>query len=90
MAPASLKATAHGSWSAALRADEKVPGHGLGLAMVRETVDLYGGRLAIEKSTLGGARILLSLRDVKEIPRRPGSLPRLPRLCSMRPYAISP
>jgi len=29
--------------------------------MVRETVDLYGGRLAIEKSTLGGARISLSL-----------------------------
>jgi two-component system sensor histidine kinase PhoQ len=44
-----------------VRADEKVPGHGLGLAMVRETVDLYGGRLTIEKSTLGGARISLSL-----------------------------
>ena len=44
-----------------VRADEKVPGHGLGLAMVRETVDLYGGRLAIEQSTLGGARISLSL-----------------------------
>lgn len=44
-----------------VRADEKVPGHGLGLAMVRETVDLYGGRLAIEKSTLGGARISLLL-----------------------------
>jgi two-component system sensor histidine kinase PhoQ len=44
-----------------VRADEKVPGHGLGLAMVRETVDLYGGRLAIEKSGLGGARISLAL-----------------------------
>jgi two-component system, OmpR family, sensor histidine kinase PhoQ len=44
-----------------VRADEKVPGHGLGLAMVRETVDLYGGRLAIEQSTLGGARISLAL-----------------------------
>lgn len=44
-----------------VRADEKVPGHGLGLAMVRETVDLYGGRLTVEKSTLGGARISLSL-----------------------------
>jgi hypothetical protein len=29
--------------------------------MVRETVDLYGGRLAIEQSTLGGARISLAL-----------------------------
>ena len=44
-----------------VRTDEKVPGHGLGLAMVRETVDLYGGRLAIEKSTLGGVRISLAL-----------------------------
>ncbi|MEJ0040090.1 MAG: ATP-binding protein [Gammaproteobacteria bacterium] len=44
-----------------VRADEKVPGHGLGLAMVRETIDLYGGRLAIEQSSLGGARISLAL-----------------------------
>ena len=44
-----------------VRADQKVPGHGLGLSMVRETVDLYGGRLAIERSTLGGARISLAL-----------------------------
>jgi two-component system sensor histidine kinase PhoQ len=44
-----------------VRADEKVPGHGLGLAMVRDTVDLYGGRLAIEQSDLGGARISLAL-----------------------------
>jgi len=29
--------------------------------MVRETVDLYGGRLSIERSTLGGARISLAL-----------------------------
>ncbi len=28
-----------------VRADEHVPGHGLGLAMVRETVALYGGQL---------------------------------------------
>jgi two-component system sensor histidine kinase PhoQ len=44
-----------------VRADEKVPGHGLGLAMVRDTVDLYGGRLAIEQSSLGGARISVAL-----------------------------
>jgi two-component system, OmpR family, sensor histidine kinase PhoQ len=44
-----------------VRADEKVPGHGLGLSMVRETVDLYGGHLAIEQSELGGARFELAL-----------------------------
>jgi two-component system sensor histidine kinase PhoQ len=44
-----------------VRADENVPGHGLGLAMVRDTVDLYGGRVAIERSELGGARISLAL-----------------------------
>jgi two-component system, OmpR family, sensor histidine kinase PhoQ len=44
-----------------VRADEKVPGHGLGLSMVRETVDLYGGGLSIEQSELGGARITLAL-----------------------------
>lgn len=44
-----------------VRTDEKVPGHGLGLSMVRDTVDLYGGRLAIDQSPLGGARFELAL-----------------------------
>ncbi|MEP7247498.1 MAG: ATP-binding protein [Gammaproteobacteria bacterium] len=44
-----------------VRADENVPGHGLGLAMVRDTVDLYGGSLALDRSELGGARISLAL-----------------------------
>ena len=44
-----------------VRADEKVPGHGLGLAMVRDTVDLYGGTLALDTSALGGARFVLRL-----------------------------
>jgi len=43
------------------RADEAVPGQGLGLAMVREIVSLYEGTLAIEDSSLGGARISLDL-----------------------------
>ena len=44
-----------------VRADENVPGHGLGLAMVHDTVDLYGGRLAIDTSSMGGARFSLRL-----------------------------
>jgi two-component system, OmpR family, sensor histidine kinase PhoQ len=45
-----------------VRIDEQVPGHGLGLAMVRETASLYGGRLLIDTSaTLGGARVELQL-----------------------------
>ena len=44
-----------------VRDDEQVAGHGLGLAMVRDTVELYGGTLAIERSDLGGARIAVSL-----------------------------
>jgi two-component system, OmpR family, sensor histidine kinase PhoQ len=43
------------------RADENVPGHGLGLAMVRDAVDLYGGRLELDASPLGGARFTLHL-----------------------------
>jgi two-component system, OmpR family, sensor histidine kinase PhoQ len=43
------------------RADEQTPGHGLGLAMVREMAGLYGGRLGLSGSQLGGARIELSL-----------------------------
>jgi two-component system sensor histidine kinase PhoQ len=44
-----------------VRADENTPGHGLGLAMVRDSVELYGGRFAIEHSPLGGARVVLTL-----------------------------
>lgn len=43
------------------RADETVPGHGLGLAMVRDVVELYGGTLEIGRSELGGARFSLRL-----------------------------
>jgi len=44
-----------------VRTDEKVPGHGLGLAMVHDTVDLYGGALRVDASPLGGARFALRL-----------------------------
>ncbi len=44
-----------------VRTDESVPGHGLGLAMVHDTVDMYGGSLSIDTSPLGGARFTLRL-----------------------------
>jgi len=45
-----------------VRADEAVPGHGIGLAMVQDTVEMYGGTLTIgESATLGGARFALRL-----------------------------
>ena len=45
-----------------IRADERAPGHGLGLAMVAETVALYGGELVIgESGTLHGARLEIAL-----------------------------
>lgn len=43
------------------RADEQVDGQGLGLAMVREIVELYGGELSIGDSALGGAQVDVTL-----------------------------
>jgi two-component system sensor histidine kinase PhoQ len=43
------------------RADEETPGHGLGLAMVRDMAGLYAGRLDLGESQLGGARVELWL-----------------------------
>jgi two-component system sensor histidine kinase PhoQ len=43
------------------RADESVPGHGIGLAVVRETVELYHGTLTIGASELGGAALNVEL-----------------------------
>jgi two-component system, OmpR family, sensor histidine kinase PhoQ len=43
------------------RADEATPGHGIGLAMVHDTVALYGGTMRIDNSGLGGARFELAL-----------------------------
>jgi two-component system sensor histidine kinase PhoQ len=46
------------------RADESVPGQGIGLAVVREIVELYQGRLDVGRSTLGGARVTIRLGRV--------------------------
>jgi len=44
-----------------VRADERTPGHGIGLAVVHDIVRLHGGELSITRSELGGARIELRL-----------------------------
>jgi two-component system sensor histidine kinase PhoQ len=41
------------------RTDETVPGHGIGLAVVREIVEAYGGKASIGKSALGGTKVEL-------------------------------
>jgi two-component system sensor histidine kinase PhoQ len=43
-----------------VRADEQVPGYGIGLAMISDIVHAYGGELSISRSPLGGA--LFSVR----------------------------
>jgi signal transduction histidine kinase len=43
------------------RADEAVPGHGIGLAMVADMARLYGGELTFGAVAGGGARLQLAL-----------------------------
>jgi len=40
-----------------LRLDEQTPGHGIGLAVVKDLVDSQGGTLTVSKSALGGAQV---------------------------------
>ena len=42
-----------------VRADQSTPGHGLGLAMVQDTVLLYGGELKLENGARGGLAVSL-------------------------------
>src|SRR5688500_805210 len=44
-----------------VRADEKTPGFGLGLAIVRDLAEVYGGAIALDASPLGGLRATLTL-----------------------------
>jgi len=47
------------------RLDEAAPGQGLGLSILKETVDLYAGQLIFERGQMGGlkARLLLPATD---------------------------
>ena len=43
------------------RADQNTPGHGLGLAMVNNILLLYKGEMEISESSLGGAKIVITI-----------------------------
>lgn len=50
-----------------VRLDEQTPGHGLGLAIVREIVERYGGQTRFSDGLKGGLRVAV------EVPIRPSS-----------------
>lgn len=43
------------------RLDQSKPGSGLGLSIVSELVELYGGTLSLEQSPFGGLRVMITL-----------------------------
>ena len=59
-------AMSEGDWGKAFgagpRLDEQVPGHGLGLAIVHDLVESYGGSVGLDRSPeLGGLRVRVTL-----------------------------
>ncbi len=47
------------------RLDETKPGTGLGLSIVADLVNEYGGALALEKSNMGGLKVVVRLRSLQ-------------------------
>jgi signal transduction histidine kinase len=45
-----------------VRADEAVPGHGLGLSIAHDLALAYGGRMTLDDSPMGGLRVSLDLQ----------------------------
>ncbi len=46
-----------------VRADQSIPGHGIGLAIVRDIIQVYGGRLSIDQDQTDGTRIVIYLQQ---------------------------
>nr|WP_154742739.1 sensor histidine kinase [Pseudomonas karstica] len=53
-------------FSRGTRLDEQTAGHGLGLGIVRDIVEVWGGRLHLQESEWGGLKVVI------ELPRRQG------------------
>ncbi|AMN79959.1 MULTISPECIES: sensor histidine kinase [Pseudomonas] len=53
-------------FSRGTRLDEQIHGHGLGLGIVRDIVEVWGGVLQLQESDLGGLKVLI------ELPKRQG------------------
>ncbi len=47
-----------------MRLDESTPGHGIGLAIVKDIAASYGGTLSIQQSKIGGAKITVSIPPI--------------------------
>ena len=46
-----------------VRADQSIPGHGIGLAIVRDIIQVYGGDLSIDQNKTNGIRIVINLKQ---------------------------
>ncbi|HUU73111.1 MAG TPA: ATP-binding protein [Burkholderiales bacterium] len=63
--PGIRKADAAHVFERGARADESIPGHGIGLSVVREIVEAYGGKVNVTTSSMGGAMVELQLPGVR-------------------------
>jgi signal transduction histidine kinase len=63
--PGLTEEEAHKVLRRGVRLDEKTPGSGLGLDIVKELVDVYGGSLQLRRSVLGGVLAELKLPAAK-------------------------
>lgn len=48
-----------------VRADQSTPGHGIGLAIVRDIIQVYGGELSLDNNPTGGLCVTLRLKKNK-------------------------
>ncbi|EGH32062.1 sensor histidine kinase, partial [Pseudomonas syringae pv. japonica str. M301072] len=50
-------------FSRGARLDEQITGHGLGLGIVRDIVEAWGGQLQLQESPAGGLRVRIDLPE---------------------------